>query len=248
MTTLDLLMLGNAPPARLVERARLAEANGYDTVWFADERFHREVYSSLALFAANTERVRLGPCVTDPYARHPALTAMAIATLDEISGGRAVLGIGAGISGFAELGIERRRPPRAMREAIELIRALLRGDEVDYPGEIIRFARGRLSFTPPRADIPVYVASNGPLGQRMAGAVADGVIMEACANIEEARALRSQVERGAIQAGRDPRSIKLVTRLNACIAADGRAARDALRPATARRTPARRGAAEIRAG
>src|SRR5262249_57306009 len=83
----------------LVERAKLAEASGYDTVWLADERFYREVYACLTLFAANTARVRLGPCVTDPFARHPALTAMAIATIDEISGGRAVLGIGAGISG-----------------------------------------------------------------------------------------------------------------------------------------------------
>ena len=106
--TLQLLLLGDAPVAQLVERAKLAEANGYSTVWVADERFYREVYSCLGQLAAHTSRVLLGPCVTDPFARHPALTAMAIATLDDISGGRAILGIGAGISGFAELGIDRR--------------------------------------------------------------------------------------------------------------------------------------------
>src|SRR5205085_11735121 len=142
--SLQLLLLGDAPPGALAERARLAEAAGYSAVWLADERFYREVYSCLAVVATSTSRVMLGPCVTDPFARHPALTAMAIATLDEISGGRAILGIGAGISGFAELGLERKKPPRAMREAIELIRALLRGDEVDFNGEVIAFHHGHL--------------------------------------------------------------------------------------------------------
>src|SRR5580700_9123560 len=138
--TLDLLMLSNEPTSVLVERAKLAEASGYDTVWLADERFYREVDACLALFAANTTRVRLGPCVTDPFVRHPALTAMAIATIDEISDGRAVLGIGAGISGFAELGIRPQKPARAIRESIELIRALLS----------CSLSRGRARFSVPR--------------------------------------------------------------------------------------------------
>src|SRR6266404_1293981 len=140
--TLQLLLLGDVPVAQLVERARLAEANGYSAVWVADERFYREVYSCLGQIAAHTTKILLGPCVTDPYARHPAPTAMAIATLDEISGGRAILGIGAGISGFAELGIDRKKPAQAIRVAIELIRALLRGETVDYRGEVVAFSRG----------------------------------------------------------------------------------------------------------
>jgi 5,10-methylenetetrahydromethanopterin reductase len=231
---LQLLLLGDAPVAQLVARARLAEANGYTAVWVADERFYREVYSCLGQLAANTAEVLLGPCVTDPFARHPALTAMALATLDEISGGRAVLGIGAGISGFAELGIERRKPARAIREAIELIRALLRGEIVDYRGEVVAFSRGRLSFRPPRPAIPVYVASNGPFGQRVAAEVADGVIMEACASAAEVSAFRDAVGDAARKAGRDPRAIRIIARLNTCVAADGRAAHDAVRPTVAR--------------
>ena len=97
----------------MVERAKLAEANGYETLWVADERFYREVYATLAILAQHTKRVQLGTCVTDPFSRHPALTAMAIATLDEISNQRAILGFGAGISGFAELGIVRKKPAAA---------------------------------------------------------------------------------------------------------------------------------------
>jgi 5,10-methylenetetrahydromethanopterin reductase len=203
-------------------------------VWVADERFYREVYSCLGQIAAHTKAVWLGPCVTDPFARHPALTAMAVATLDEISGKRAMLGLGAGISGFAELVIRRTKPARAMRESIELISALLRGETVDYRGEVVAFDHGRLSFEPVRSDIPVYVASNGPLGQRVAAEMADGVIMEACGSTAELRAFRSAVEGAARKAGRDPRSIRIVARLNTCIAADGRAARDAVRPTVAR--------------
>jgi 5,10-methylenetetrahydromethanopterin reductase len=232
--TLQLLLLGDVPVAQLVERARLAEANGYNAVWVADERFYREVYSCLGQIAANTAKVLLGPCVTDPFARHPALTAMAIATLDEISGGRGILGIGAGVSGFAELGIDRRKPARAIREAIELIRALLRGETADFDGEVIAFDHGRLSFSPPRSEVPIYVASNGPLGQRVAAAIADGVIMEACASVAEVRAFRTAVDNAARKAGRDPQAIRIIARLNTCVAADGRAARDAVRPVVAR--------------
>ena len=232
--TLQLLLLGDVTVAQLVERARLAEASGYGVVWVADERFYREVYSCLGQLAAHTSRVLLGPCVTDPFARHPALTAMAIATLDEISGGRAILGIGAGISGFAELGIDRRKPARAIGEAIELISRLLRGETVDFRGDVIAFDHGRLSFPPIRPEIPIYVASNGPLGQRMAAELADGVIMEACASAAEIRAFRAAVESAARKAGRDPQAIRIIPRLNTCIAADGRAARDAVRPTVAR--------------
>jgi 5,10-methylenetetrahydromethanopterin reductase len=232
--TIELLVLGDSSIDRMVERVKLAEASGYDKVWLADERFYREVYSCLSIFAVHTSRVKLGPCVTDPFARHPALTAMAIATLDEISQQRAVLGLGAGISGFGELGIAHNKPPRAIRESIALIKELLKGGDVDFHGEVIHFNNGHLSFKPARADIPVYVASNGPLGQRAAGASADAAIMEACGSPEEASALRAEVDRGSERAGRPKGSVKLVARLNACVSSDGRAARDAVRPSVAR--------------
>src|SRR6516164_2067494 len=139
---IGLLMLGDATVRAMVERARLAEAVGYGKVWVADERFYREVYSCLTHLAAHTSKVLLGPCVTDPFSRHPSLTAMAIATLDEISGQRAILGIGAGISGFTELGINRRKPARAIREMIQVICALLQGESVDFHGEVIELHQG----------------------------------------------------------------------------------------------------------
>jgi 5,10-methylenetetrahydromethanopterin reductase len=231
---IGVLALTRGPLSVLGKLAALAETIGYDDFWLADERFFREVYVALAYCARHTTRIRLGPCVTDPYSRHPALTAMAVATLAEASGGRVALGIGAGISGFAELGIARVRPARAIREAVEVIRRLLAGESVDCYGEVIRLSHARLGFVPDSPVIPIYVASNGPLGQRVAGAVGDAAIMEGCATADEVRAFADEVARGARAAGRDPARVTLVTRLNACIAPNGRAARDTLRPHVAR--------------
>src|SRR5437588_9075367 len=115
MLKTGLLVLPSRPAHELADLAARAEALGYDDFWLADERFFREVYAVLTLAATRTSRIGLGPCVTDPYSRHSALTAMAIATLDDISGGRAVLGIGAGVSGFKELGVHADRAAVAIR-------------------------------------------------------------------------------------------------------------------------------------
>jgi 5,10-methylenetetrahydromethanopterin reductase len=224
-----LLLAGRYPPARMIEIVRAAEDSDFGHIWLADERFYREVYEILTLLAVNTARVHLGTCVTDPYSRHPALTAVAIATLDEISRGRAVLGIGAGLSGFAEMSVDRCRPAVAIREAIELIRQLWKGGKVDYHGETVSFHDGHLDFQPPRPDVPVYVAGNGPLVQKLAGSVADGAIMEACGSVRETDVFIRRVREAAHAAGRNPQAVKCIARLNFCVAENGKTARDALR-------------------
>jgi 5,10-methylenetetrahydromethanopterin reductase len=235
-----LLVLPAYPGDRLGAIAELAEATGYDHLWIADERFFREVYASLTLCALRTTRLLLGPCVTDPYSRHPALTAMAIATLDEISGGRAVLGMGAGVSGFRELGIRADRSATAIREAVPVIRRLLAGETVTVKGEEVRFEGGRLEFAPVRPAIPVYVASQRPAGCRVAGRVADGAIMQGCVAEPLRRFFRETVHEGAREAGRDPGAIDLVARINVCVADDRQAARDVMRPTILRSLTAQR--------
>ena len=151
-----LLLLPSRPARALAALAARAEELGYDDLWLADERFFRDVYACLATCALATRRIRLATGVTDPYSRHPALTAMALATLDELSGGRAVLGIGAGVSGFRELGVDASRSAVAIREAVELIRRLLAGDTVTAKGEVIAFHEGGpdLRRIPARGGLP----------------------------------------------------------------------------------------------
>ncbi|MCL4458435.1 MAG: LLM class flavin-dependent oxidoreductase [Chloroflexi bacterium] len=226
------LILGRHPAERLVKMVKLSEACGYDFFWYADQRFFREVYASLALCAVHSMRIVLGPCVTDPYSRHPAMTAAAIATVDEISGGRAVLGIGAGYSGFAEMGLQREKPALAIREAIALIRLLLAGGKVDFQGKATSFS-GKLDF-PTRPDIPIYIASNSPKTLELAGEVADGVIISSCVSERVIKPAQELVANGARRRGRDPREIEFVARIDTCVCPDSRLAKAAVKPRIAR--------------
>lgn len=232
MLKVSVLSLSRWSTGELAEFAENVEQLGFDGLWLADERFFREVYTSLAYCATRTTTLELGVGVTDPYTRHPALTAMAIATLDEISRGRAILGLGAGVAGFEELGIERVKPARALREAVELIRALLRGQTVTLDGEVVHFHAGKLDFRPLRADLPMYIASNNRLGLQAAGAVADGAIMQGCVSPAGLKFFVDQVRTGAIGTGPAtgiPRDVDVVARLNVAISSDRQAARDAMR-------------------
>ena len=236
----SLLLLPSRPVTELADLAAHAEALGYDALWVADERFFREVYASLAVLALRTTRIRLGTGVTDPFSRHPALTAMAIATLDEISGGRALLGIGAGVSGFRELAVDARRSAVAIREAVDLVRRLIAGETATVKGEQVAFDHGRLDFAPGRSSVPVYVASQRRAGCRVAGQCADGAIMQGCVAPSLVDFFRDTVREAAREAGRDPDRIDLVARVNVCIHDDRRVARDAMRPSIVRSLAAQR--------
>jgi 5,10-methylenetetrahydromethanopterin reductase len=141
-----------------------------------------------------------------------------------------MLGLGAGVSGFEELGLERPKPARALREAIQLIRALLRGETVTLDGEVIHFRSGKLDFTPCRADVPIFVASNNRLGLQAAGALADGAIMQGSVSEPIVRFFTQQVATGASSMQRPSGSVELVARVNVAIDANRAAARNAMRP------------------
>ena len=173
---------GSHPPARLIELSRLVEDLGFHQAWVPDERFYRDPYVSMTIVACHTRKLKIGCMVTDPFVRHPALTASAAASVDDASDGRCVLAVGAGISGFHEMGMERVRPARAIKEAIELIRRLTSGEQaVELDGDLIHFRSGQLSFKPQRT-IPIYVAGRGPRVLQAGGEVADGVVVASYAS------------------------------------------------------------------
>jgi probable F420-dependent oxidoreductase len=129
-----LLALAKLPPDQLVETVQTAEAGGFSHFWHSDEKFYRDPWVGLTLAALKTRSILLGTGVVEPYARHPALLAMAIASLDEVSDGRAILGIGAGGTGFPPLGVQRRKPATALREAITVIRGLFGEGSMTFRG------------------------------------------------------------------------------------------------------------------
>ncbi len=142
--------------AQLVERYEFTELTIHDVVWW------RPVWPILALVAQATERVLVGPDVTNPYIRHPADTASCIAAIDELSGGRAILGLAAG-QGFQPLGIEQERPRDAVRECAALVNRYLAGDREAHDGDVFHVSSGaEFRWEPVRSSIPIFVGAYGP--------------------------------------------------------------------------------------
>lgn len=156
--------------AGLIDRVKMAEDLGFDLVGLGDSQsLFREVYISLAVCAQATSRVRLGPMVSNLHTRHLALTASSIASIDDLSGGRAVLGLGTGDSAILNIGA---RPVgvRTMRESIETLRRLMRGETVES-------GSGTMHTRWVKRPVPIWVAAEGPRMLQMAGATCDGVLI-----------------------------------------------------------------------
>lgn len=209
--------------------ARHIEELGYRTVWIPDERFYRDVVTTLAVIGEATSHLGIATAVTDPYIRHPAITAQWTASLDELSNGRMHVGIGAGIAGFSALGITRRSPALAIREMVELMRRLWRGGLVDYQGRTVTFQHAGLDFKPPRARIPCYIAGRGKLILRLAGELGDGVILGSLASEDGLKYAFRQIDAGLTDAGRARDDLDVAIWLHTAIAPDREQARQAVR-------------------
>src|SRR5215213_10836607 len=185
-----------------LDLARLGEAVGFDYLWLFDSHvLWRDPYPLLTLVAEHTSKLRLGTCVTNPGTREPTVTASALATLDEMSGGRMDLGIGRGDSARRVLG----KPPITLahtEEAIRVIRTLVAGGTIEYEGTELNFP-WTTGWT-----LPVWVAGYGPMALAMTGRVADGLILQ-LADPDLIRWFVGQVRDAASSAGRDPASIKV---------------------------------------
>jgi 5,10-methylenetetrahydromethanopterin reductase len=224
-----LMLSDELSPHELIPLVELAEAVGYSEFWYTDQRFWRDCYMGLTIAAQHSRRLRLGPGVSDPFTRHPAGIAMAIATLDELSEGRAQLGLGVGGSGIAQMRLPKEKPVRALREAIELIRMMLSGAVVQYDGELFHLDGGRLGFPPVRPSIPISVASHSPQVLRLCGRYADGVLLGNMANRAAIDAATHLVRDAEQSAHRLAGSVAINLRLEACIADDEEAALAAMK-------------------
>lgn len=176
LPNLSVRLHGGMTPSQCVEQAKAAEAAGIGAVWFAENPFNRGIIPAAAACAAATTTLQIGAGVFNPYNRHPTLIAMEIGALDELSGGRVRLGIGSGI-GFAieRMGFSYGKPLTTLREAIQIVRALLAGEEVTHAG-VFNVKNVKLDYKP-RADIPIFMAGRGDRSLEVCGELADGLIV-----------------------------------------------------------------------
>ncbi len=168
-----------SPISKLVELAVMAEQMGLDTVWVTDHFNNRNVYITLTAIALKTNRILLGPGVTNPYVINPLWTASAIASLDEISNGRAILGIGAGDKATLEkMSIKWEKPLTAVKESVIVIRKLLRGEGVTLEGKFLKLKNVRLNYKPLR-EVPIYIGAQAPKMLKLAATLGDGILINA---------------------------------------------------------------------
>ena len=180
----------------LASQALLAEEMGFDYVGIADsESLARELYVTLSVVAMSTSRVMLGPTVSNPLTRHPAVTASAIASVNELSGGRAFLGIGSGDSAVLNLGL---RPARLadLHHYLQTVRELLGGESNDY-----RTGRSHVRWA--NGAVPVAMSAEGPRTLAMAGAVADAAIIHTGLTPEVLEDTIARIREGECAAGRE---------------------------------------------
>jgi 5,10-methylenetetrahydromethanopterin reductase len=217
------------PTGQLVELARRAEAAGFDRFGVSDWRYYQDCFVVMTACLQGTTSLEVESLTTDPYVRHPSLTAAAIATMDELSNGRAILGIGGGVEQPAFWGESRPHPVQAMREAIEICRRMWRGEEITLEGEVMQVRGARLNFAP-RPDIRVLVAARGRRMLKLAGELADIVHLASFfVNVGHHRENLEAVREGAERAGRRVGSFEIDISMPCSISDDREAARMAAR-------------------
>jgi len=220
--------LGNA--RELVRLAVLAERAGFDYVWFPHDTFMGNTWVITSAVAAQTSHIQIGSVGTNPFTTNPAEIATYLATLDDLSAGRAVLGLGLHTQKMVEwTGIDASDYQQRTLEAVEIIRALLRGEVVDYQGEAFQWTEQcYLRFKPLRDEVPIYVCAFGPEYLAMSGAIGDGSL-PMITPPESASYMVSAITAGALDAGRNPADVDIAGCAWLSLAENRAAATDILR-------------------
>jgi len=183
--------------------AKLAEDAGFQNIWITDHYNNRDVWTTLAVLSLLTNKIRLGTGVTNPYTRNAAITASSIASINELSGGRATLGIGPGDKAtFDKMGIEWDKPLSRVKETVLAIRAFLAREQVNQAG----FKGAQMAFG--TGKIPIYIGAQGPKMLELAGSIADGVLINA-SHPDDFKFAVPVIRRGAEKAGRKPDDVQV---------------------------------------
>jgi F420-dependent oxidoreductase-like protein len=223
--------------AEQLHLAQTAEELGYDSIWAA-EAYGSDAASVLAWLAAGTTRIKLGAGIFQIPARSAAMTAMTAATIDQLSGGRFLLGLGTSGPQVSEgwHGVRFPRQVERTRDYIAIVRMALAHKKVEYHGETMDLPLPdgpgkvlKLTIRPVQDTIPIYLAVLGPKNVALAGEIADGWL-PVFFSPEHVSRLRVPLEEGAARAGRTLDNFRIAPNVNVMISDDVASARDAMRP------------------
>lgn len=222
--------IGAPSVPQMVKLAQLAEALGYESVWVAETRLTRDSIIPAGAIAQATRRVQIGSACVNVYTRGAILVGVTFASLDELSGGRAILGIATGSPLVLQAqGYAFDRPLTRLREYVKVINDFLGQGRVSFEGQTLRVPGATLDFDPVRRHIPIYLGATGPKALELAGEIADGVFLNGFLPVAYAVRARERIAAGAKRAGRSPTDIRVAQGLVASMDRDGGAARDRIR-------------------
>ena len=233
MARLGIAFSGGPGPAEIADCIELAEGLGYESAWVA-EGHGGDQFATLAAAAVRTSHILLGTSITSVFVRTAPTIAMAAATVDDISGGRFILGIGSShkVQVEGEHGVPYGKPLTRVRETVAVIRALLRDGRVAIEAKPCGSTISNLWFQPRRREIPVYVSAVFPKMVGLCGEIADGVMLTR-STLATAAQVRVQLGEGARRAGRDPAGVAIASLLPTIVADSRAEALAALRPGLA---------------
>ncbi|MBM2806341.1 MAG: class flavin-dependent oxidoreductase [Deltaproteobacteria bacterium] len=215
------------PMDAIPELARLAEEHGFDCAW-GGEANNKDPTVMLSAIAAATTRLKVGSAIYHILGRTPVTLALQAAGLDELSGGRFLLGIGSSNPTIAKWhGQTLDHPLGRVHEYIEIVRAALRGEKLSYAGKYFTAQNFKMAFKPSARTLPIYLAAFGSQMTRLAGRITDGVLIN-MANPTEVRRIADEVRAGAAEAGKDPAKMEIICKIRCSIAPNYNVAREAL--------------------
>ncbi len=241
---IGVLQLSMEPLGETVQMSQSCDAAGFDTFWLAEaypwwRKHSMEARSSTAItaiVARETKRIAIGWGIISPYTRHPVQIAMEARVMQEAAGeGRFLLGLGASKIFMKEIGEGEKGkevgPATVMRESIEIVEAILAGEEVKYEGKAFSAHAPALKKDAhvPRWRVPIYVAATGPVIQRLAGSHSDGLLTASITTPKFVEYSRKRMEEGARKAGKDPSNLDLGSVIVGSIGEDPKTAREGAR-------------------
>lgn len=224
------LFSGAFPLMRALDGSVLADKLGFDSAWFGEDYFYWGGIATGTAVAERTEHLTIGLGILTPLTRHPALTVMETAALDHISGGRLVMGYGAGVRYWMnQMKLDYSSPITALREAVAISRALYRGETITSDGRFYSLDKVKLNFPVLRTEPPIYLGVEGPKMLTLSGEIADGTVLSVLASPTYVKWAWERVREGCAISGRDPDAHKMVVYVIFAMDDDGDAARDAVR-------------------
>jgi 5,10-methylenetetrahydromethanopterin reductase len=218
-----------------VVRAQRAEALGFEAIFFADSHMNNvDPYQAMALCAVNTKKIRFGTAVTNMVYRDPTITANSFATLNEVSEGRAIIGLGTGDGPVYSLGRTATRLVE-FEKGLRVIRDLLHDRGVEVPKSRELSVGGHVTLKVGKRPVPIYISAEGPKTLRVAGRVCDGVILGTGFDLDVMEWAEARITEGAKEAGRSLSEVDVMPAGMICVDDDGALARQRVRSRMANR-------------